>query len=880
MKDAKNQFEKKHQLIVTVTKELQDRVGLLEIQNTDLGEKLRQCSEDLVKERVKVEQINEKKNLAEKEAKEDKQKLKQMEKKMAAEEGKLVHLTSQMGALESQLKIKDQVQDQRIKEMQKISKHTSDTVSRLEKEKIQLQLKVEELGNSLREKKEKAKKIIDELNAKLHKTDGRLTEEETSRKKLVQDLERAAQTIANIEKKRLELEHTVKHNSLSEEVKASMREVELMTDLRTTKDKLTSAEEVIASLTQDSEKLKEMIIKSEEQNQMLANYKDLEQKLKEEMAQKDEQIATLQIEMHELKNIISLSEEHSAMLENQVKELQEEVSQNDAQQKLSKLQQQVSEMESALNQVMTRNEELEAEMNLNTCEIEQRDRVMHEQNQVLKVRDELILLLKVKEQQQDKAISSLQATLEERDKNMEKVNKEIAIKSAELQELYSTLESKQVQVARLEKLVQQHEEQHDRSQKQRTRHEARIAELEETLQELRAPRYRQQQQPVSCVGIENTKYAYTSKIKGRNCFTERPCRDQDPPRRRTECTATHVTQHDTDPLVITNTQTDKHDLHNVCTDPPVGQKVTPKETPTKEQEHDIRHEIEQHSGGVPQTMSAHYSVTSIRLEEQNHNLHYTEESTKPTPPPQRKYLENMYKDDKHKQVTKDDQKYVSYSSSDELENSEYKEQIFKALESKENKIHWIQTQLVKSDGSDVSGSESELVEANESGFWFTNKKDCIDSKMCMEKIIKKIQVGATEEMGDHAKTKMMLPIKITPPKRCLQTHQKQMQNQDTHSQSVHSNTSSDHETTYVTNKDHVGMCKKQLDELDEVRISADLEEMSHSAPSLKGRFNSQSCGLNEQDWPSRTTHTERSYDTESESSEEERDVVTSSSILF
>nr|CAD7448309.1 unnamed protein product [Timema bartmani] len=859
-------------------------------------------------------------NLAEKQAKEDKQKLKQMEKKMAAEEGKLVHLTSQMGALESQLKIKEQVQDQRIKEMQKASKHTSDTEVALrvshsfltssDKIKprsgdrtvtidflqeaaylssgsnVKCEL-VEELGNSLREKKEKAKKIIDELNAKLHKTDGRLTEEETSRKKLVQDLERAAQTIANIEKKRLELERIVKHNSLSEEVKASMREVELMKDLQTTKEKLTSAEEVIVSLTQDSEKLKEMIIKSEEQNQTLANYKDLEQKLKEEMAQKDEQIATMQTEMHELKNIISLSEEHSAMLENQVKELKEEASRNDPQKKLSELQQQVNEMVTALNEMMTRNEELEEQMNLNTCEIEQRDRVMHEQSKVLKVRDELILLLKAKEQQQDQAISNLQATLDERDKNMEKVNQEIAIKSAELHDLYSTLESKQVQVARLEKLVQQHEEQHDRSQKQRTRHEARIAELEETLQELRAPRYRQQQQPVSCVGIDNTKYAYTSKIKVRSCFTERPCRDQDPPpQRRTGCTATHITQHDNDTLVITNTQTDKHDLH---TDPPLGQVVTPKETPTKEQEHDIRYEIEQRNDAVPQTMSANYSVTSIKLEEQNHNLNFKEESTKPTPPSQRKYLENMYKDDKHKQVTKDDQKYVSCSSSDESENGEYKEQIFKAFESKENKIHWIQTQLVKSDGSDVSGSENESVEANESGFWFTNTKDCFDAKMCMETIIKKKQEGTTEKMAGHAKAKMVLPIKITPPKRFLQTHQKQMQNQDTHSQSVHSNTSSDHETTYVTNKDPVGMCKKQLDEdplgmykrqLDEVRISADLEETSHSAPSLKGKFNSQSCGLNEQDWPSRTTHTERSYDTESESSEEERDVVTSSSILF
>ncbi|CAG2069070.1 unnamed protein product, partial [Timema podura] len=80
----------------------------------------------------------------------------------------------------------------------------------------------------------------------------------------------------------------------------------------------------------------------QEQNQTLANYKDLEQKLKEEMAQKDEQIATMQTEMHELKNIISLSEEHSTMLENQVKELQEEASRNDPQKKLSELQQQVT----------------------------------------------------------------------------------------------------------------------------------------------------------------------------------------------------------------------------------------------------------------------------------------------------------------------------------------------------------------------------------------------------------------------------------------------------------------------------------------------------------------------------------------------------------
>ena len=68
-------------------------------------------------------------------------------------------------------------------------------------------------------------------------------------------------------------------------------------------------------------------------------------------------------------------------------------------------------------------EQLEQDLVQKNFDIGQREKVMHAQNKVLKVRDELIKMLKSKEQRQDEEIRTLQATLNERENLAGRVTK-------------------------------------------------------------------------------------------------------------------------------------------------------------------------------------------------------------------------------------------------------------------------------------------------------------------------------------------------------------------------------------------------------------------------------------------------------------------------
>jgi len=62
------------------------------------------------------------------------------------------------------------------------------------------------------------------------------------------------------------------------------------------------------------------------------------------------------------------------------------------------LQQQVSDLRNSLAEVIRQNQDLETALTQKQLELEQRDRVMREQSKFLKVRNELLSLLKQKQQ--------------------------------------------------------------------------------------------------------------------------------------------------------------------------------------------------------------------------------------------------------------------------------------------------------------------------------------------------------------------------------------------------------------------------------------------------------------------------------------------------
>lgn len=61
------------------------------------------------------------------------------------------------------------------------------------------------------------------------------------------------------------------------------------------------------------------------------------------------------------------------------------------------LQQQISDLRNSLAEAIQQNQELETTLTQRQLELEQRDRVMREQSKFLKVRDELLSLLKGKQ---------------------------------------------------------------------------------------------------------------------------------------------------------------------------------------------------------------------------------------------------------------------------------------------------------------------------------------------------------------------------------------------------------------------------------------------------------------------------------------------------
>ena len=91
------------------------------------------------------------------------------------------------------------------------------------------------------------------------------------------------------------------------------------------------------------------------------------------------------------------------MLENQLTEiqhrLQARLKENSKTQGLDtmELQQQISDLRNSLAEVIQQNHELEATLTQKQLELEQRDRVMREQSKFLKVRDELLNILKGKQ---------------------------------------------------------------------------------------------------------------------------------------------------------------------------------------------------------------------------------------------------------------------------------------------------------------------------------------------------------------------------------------------------------------------------------------------------------------------------------------------------
>lgn len=235
----------------------------------------------------------------------------------------------------------------------------------------------------------------------------------------------------------------------------------------------------------------------EEKNKILHKFQKLSEdntnqqseRLAAEIVRKDDIVQALKAQVADLQRTC---EEYNAKynkLQTQLREFQEKVQEGkldpvSLSKEIGDLKALNNDLQQTLNDLMAHNQQLEDDLAQRNMEIEQRDRLVQHQCGLNGIRDELITLLRSKDENQNHEVKKMNEEDAARwEKRTEKIYKDLEKKSQSLDDMYTILTEKQTQVDRLDKLVKKMEEQQDRAQEQRVRLESKIAELQKQLQE-------------------------------------------------------------------------------------------------------------------------------------------------------------------------------------------------------------------------------------------------------------------------------------------------------------------------------------------------------------------------------------------------------------
>ncbi|XP_018361180.1 PREDICTED: synaptonemal complex protein 1-like [Trachymyrmex cornetzi] len=445
-----------------------------------LQEQLSVALEDLKAERDKANQGKDKTRMMELQMQKARAKIRELEGHVANEEVKTQQLQNSLKSLEVQLKQKDQAIELRVKDMHKAMKSSEGLVAKMEKQRDSFESRLLELKEKMAHKEAEANATIKELSTKFETIDVEIIEEREKRQQAENALSEMEKRCKHLEEKSqllCELASEKSNNIAVTDNSHTENEVCLYNDLMATRAELEKQKEKIEQL----EREKQEIVAVMHQAASHDNEDETKDRLAAELVTKTRDLQNLMLEHARLQKIARYAQERNEMLENQLAEiqhrLQARLKENGKTQGLDtmELQQQISDLRNSLAEVIQQNQELETTLTQKQLELEQRDRVMREQSKFLKVRDELLSILKGKQANAENPNENYE--------NIDEINKQIAAKTEAIQELYATLETKQMQVMRLEKLVKLLEDQQDRAQAQRTRLEHRIAQLEVSLRE-------------------------------------------------------------------------------------------------------------------------------------------------------------------------------------------------------------------------------------------------------------------------------------------------------------------------------------------------------------------------------------------------------------
>ncbi|CAK1578219.1 unnamed protein product [Parnassius mnemosyne] len=452
---------------------------------SETAKALEDTRRELEEERISKATMKEKLATTELQLRQARTRINKMDRQLREAEASITSLTVTVKSLEDQSRQKEVQLEARARKLRESLKTGEMTNNQIMQQRDALENELSKLREQLERNMIENKTTIQDLNNQLRdlksalEAERKKTQEEMELKNMFEESYRdSLNTIEELKTQIVELEKNKPNPDLPTE-----REMDLRAELIATKDTLRITEEEVISCKREKVRFLETLTKiAESENKM-----SMQQKLAAELLNKEEIMSKMQTQIRELNKSIKLNEQKVIEYEHYIRALQTygQYSSNSQEESngatYQDLQQEIMQLRMGLLEAVHKNEELSELLMQKEQQLEQQDKTSRAQARVIKVREELINMLKNKESEQSRELTSLQQDLEQRMRIVDEVNKQIAAKADEIQELFSTLENKQQQIHRLEKIVLALEEQQRRAQAQRTRHEEKIAALEHEL---------------------------------------------------------------------------------------------------------------------------------------------------------------------------------------------------------------------------------------------------------------------------------------------------------------------------------------------------------------------------------------------------------------
>ncbi|XP_032512145.2 trichohyalin-like isoform X2 [Danaus plexippus] len=451
----------------------------------EMNKALEDLRSELEEERIAKTAVKDKLASAETQLRQMRLRISKMDRQLREADASIISLTETVKSSEDKIRQREVHFEARARKLKETLKTGEVASNHLAQQRDALQIEVNQLKDQIQTMTAQHKTDVQELNQRIKDMTFTAEENKISTQTLLEENQNLQSLLGESKHCNEELKSKITdlENSKPNPDLPTEREMDLWAELQATKDTLRMTEDEITACKREKIRFLESLSKIAESDDKIG----LQQKLSAELLNKEEILSKMQTQIRDLTKSIKLNEQKVIQYEQFVRDIQAHnravANCKEAPNGISyeDLQQEIMNLKMNLLDAVHRNDELSEVLAQKEQQLEHQDKTSRAQTKVIKVREELINLLKNKETEQSRELAGLQQDLEHRMRIVDEVNKQIAEKADEIQELFSTLENKQQQIHRLEKIVLALEEQQRRAQAQRTRHEEKIAALEHEL---------------------------------------------------------------------------------------------------------------------------------------------------------------------------------------------------------------------------------------------------------------------------------------------------------------------------------------------------------------------------------------------------------------